>query len=48
MEAGRKFVVVNQIVPDLNSGLDTMILFTRRETVDIIQMVPFLVFNLAL
>ena len=44
--AKRKFVVVNQVVPDLKSGLDTMIVFQRGEPFDMIQMVSLTIFNL--
>ena len=44
--AKRKCVVVNQVVPDLKSGLDTMIVFQRGKPFDMIQMVSLTIFNL--
>ena len=44
--AKRKCVLVNQVVPQIKSQLDAMVLFRRGETFDMIQMVSLVIFNL--
>ena len=43
--AKRQCVVVNQVLPEVKSGLDAMILFRRGETFDKLQMISLIIFN---
>ena len=44
--AERQCVVVTEVVPEINSGLDSMALFRRGETFDKLQMVSLVVCKL--
>ena len=44
--AKRNCVLVKEVVPETKSGIDAMILFRRRETFDMIQMVSLLICKL--